>query len=85
MIKQKNVTVLIRSIAQTGLMFALMVILMIIEGIFPPIPSMPPGVKLGLSNVVIMFSLLFIGIKRTALLVFLKVSFVFITRGSTPF
>jgi heptaprenyl diphosphate synthase len=66
-----------------AMLLALIVVLSIIEGSLPPIPMLPPGVKLGLANVVTMFALFYIG-KREALgLNVLKSGFVLITRGFT--
>ncbi len=73
----------VQTITTTALLFALSIVLMIIENLIPPIPTLPPGVKLGLSNVVIMYSLFYFGRARTFLLLGLKISFVFITRGVT--
>lgn len=73
----------VRTITTTALLFALSVVLMILENLIPPIPTLPPGVKLGLSNVVIMYSLFYFGKPRTFLLLALKIGFVFITRGVT--
>ena len=41
----------IQKMTQLALMFALTVVLMFLEGLIPPIPTLPPGIKLGLSNV----------------------------------
>lgn len=73
----------IRTLTTTALLFALSVVLMILENLIPPIPTLPPGVKLGLSNVVIMYSLFYFGKPRTFLLFGLKVGFVLITHGVT--
>lgn len=66
-----------------GLFLGLIFILSIFENTLPPLPLMPPGFKLGLSNIIIMYSLFFIGKKEAILLNILKSCFVFTTRGVT--
>ena len=70
----------IKRIVLTGLLFAAAIVLSAAEDSLQlPVPA--PGVKLGLSNIVVMYSLFFLG-KRSALLVaVLKSFFVFLTRG----
>lgn len=63
-----------------GLLFAAAIILSLVEdAIHLPMPA--PGVKLGLSNIIIMYALFFLGLKDALLLALLKSMFVFITRG----
>lgn len=65
----------------TGLLFAVVLVLSILENQLPmPVPV--PGVKLGLSNIVVMYSLFFVGKKQAFLLAVLKSLFVFMTRGA---
>lgn len=72
-------------IALMGLLFALALVLTAVEYMIPPIPMMPPGVKLGLANIVTMYCLFFLGKKQTFAIVFLKSGFVFLLRGATAF
>ena len=58
---------------------------MMVESIIPPIPAMPVGVKLGLSNIVIMYTIFFLGNKSAFTLLVLKSLFIFLTRGATAF
>ena len=44
-----------RSVAFLGLMFALAMALSLLESMIPALPMLPPGVKLGLSNIVTMY------------------------------
>ena len=44
-----------------GLLFALSVVLSFLEGTLTPLLGLPPGVKLGLANVVVMYALFFLG------------------------
>lgn len=68
-------------IALLGLMLAMVSVLSYIEHSIPPIPFLPPNVKLGLSNIVTMYCVYFIGFKEALLLAFLKSVFVSMTRG----
>lgn len=72
-----------KNIALCGLMISLIIVLSIIESLFPAFPFLPVGVKLGLSNVVIMYSIFFTQRKYTILLACFKSFFVFLTRGLT--
>lgn len=75
----------VQKITQLGLLFALAVVLMFVESLIPPLPTMPPGVKLGLSNIVVMYCLFFLGNKSAFTVLLLKSLFVFLTRGPTAF
>ncbi len=66
-------------------MTAIAIVLSIVEGLFPTAYFMPPGSKLGLSNIPVMFSASKLSVGETLLIVFTKSAFVFITRGFTAF
>lgn len=68
-----------------AMIFALTVVLMVLEGMIPPVPALPPGVKLGLSNIMVMYCLFFFGKGEAVTLLLLKTLFVFLTRGATAF
>ncbi len=70
-----------RRVALLGMLYALAIILSILEGWVVPLFGLPPGVKLGLSNVVVMYALFFIGWKEAYLLSILKAVGAFVTRG----
>lgn len=70
----------VKQIALTGMLFALAVVLSFVESMIP-IPGPVPGIKLGLSNIVIMFSLFFLKKRSAFIIAILKSLFVFITRG----
>lgn len=72
-----------KSITFMSMMLTLLIVLSIIEGTFPPLPYLPPGVKLGLANVVVMYVLIFLGNKKAFLLIIIKSLLIFITRGTT--
>lgn len=65
------------------MLFALAVVLGFAESLLPPLPFLPPGVKLGLSNVVVMFCLLRLGRREAVAVLLLKAFFAAITRGLT--
>ena len=75
----------IKRITFTALMTAIAIVLSIVEGLFPTAYFMPPGSKLGLSNIPVMFSASKLSVGETLLIVFTKSAFVFITRGFTAF
>lgn len=73
------------NIALMGLLFALSLVLTYVEYLIPLPAVLPPGVKLGLSNIVTMYCLFFLGRRSTFTIVFLKSGFVFLIRGFTAF
>ncbi|MBR5320871.1 MAG: Gx transporter family protein [Clostridia bacterium] len=75
----------IKRITFTALMTAFAVVLSFVESLLPTAYFMPPGSKLGLSNIPVMFSASKLSIGETLLIVIAKSIFVFITRGATAF
>ena len=75
----------IKRITFTALMTAISVVLSFVESLLPTAYFMPPGSKLGLSNIPVMFSASKLSIGETLLIVVAKSVFVFITRGFTAF
>lgn len=69
-----------KKIAFMGLLFALAVVLGYLEGLFP---TMPNGIKLGLSNIITMYTLFFLGKSQAYTIAVLKSFFVLLTRGPT--
>jgi len=69
-------------VARLGLLFALAVTLSFLESLVP-LPFPVPGIKLGLSNIVVMYCLFVIGPAQGFLLSCLKSVFVLLTRGLT--
>ena len=64
----------------TGLLFAAAIVLSLVEDSLQlPVPA--PGVKLGLSNIIVMYALFFLGKREAYCVAVLKALFVFITRG----
>ena len=67
-------------IAVMGLLFATASALNLIETIFSS--ELPAGMRIGLSNIVIMTALLTINLPSASLIMIMKVLFVFMTRGA---
>lgn len=69
-----------KTMVLTGLLFAVSIVLSVVENTFPQISAVP-GVKLGLSNIGVMYSLFFLGKGQAFSIAVLKALFVFATRG----
>ena len=76
-----NINLRTRKTATYGIFLALIVILSIVEATLTP-PS-AANIRMGLSNVVIMYSLFYMGRKDAFFLAVLKALFAFLTRGIT--
>lgn len=64
-------------------MFAsLALVLSLFENMLPPIPMMPPGAKLGLSNIVTMYALEALGCFPALFITVIKGAFAGVTRGA---
>ena len=72
----------IRKIAFMGLLFATAMVLSFLESMLPVLPMLPPGVKLGLSNIVTMYALFTLGVGPGFTIAVLKSLFVFLIRGA---
>ena len=72
-----------RETAWTGMLFALAIALSWLESMVSPLLGLMPAIKLGLSNIVVMYALLFLRTRTAVLLVVLKALFAFLTRGVT--
>lgn len=70
-------------IALSGMLLALALTLSFIESSLPALPMLPAGVKLGLSNIVTMYAVFFLGIAQAFTVAVLKAFFVLLTRGPT--
>jgi heptaprenyl diphosphate synthase len=65
-------------IAAYALMLSMIFALATVEGLLPPLPM---HMRFGLSNVVTMYALFFVGRKPAFMLAIMKSAFVFLTRG----
>ena len=61
-----------REVAWTGMLFALAIALSFLESAITPLLGLMPAMKLGLSNLVVMYALLFLNTRTAAELVLLK-------------
>lgn len=71
-----------KALTLTALLFALALVLSIVESSFPPLFTATPGIKLGLSNIIVMYALFFLSKKHAFMIAILKAGFVYITRGA---
>lgn len=72
-------------ICRTGILSALALVLSIFEGMLPDLPFVLPGMKLGLSNLAVMFSLELCNLPCALAIVIIKALFALFTRGVTAF
>lgn len=70
-----------RRLALSAMLFALCCALSVLESVVTAPLGLPPGVKPGLANVVVMFSLFFLGWRPALALVVLKAAFGALVRG----
>ena len=70
-----------KQITFLGLMLAVIITLTAIEQTLPPLPLLPPNVRLGLSNIVTMYCALFVSRTSAVTLNILKSLFALLTRG----
>ena len=72
-----------RYLTYMSMLLAMIVVLSIFEGMLPPLPYLPPGVKIGISNIVTMYTLFCMDTRSALTLAAVKSLFVGITRGVT--
>ena len=72
-----------KKVAFCGLLAALAIVLSVFENMLPEIPLLPPGCRLGLSNIVTMFTASAVGLPSAVFVAVLKGGFAFLTRGVT--
>lgn len=71
------------ALALGGLLGALALALSLLEAALPPLPGTPPGAKLGLSNIVVMYAAGSLGLPWALALVLVKGGFALLARGIT--
>ena len=74
-----------RRVAVTGLLGALALTLSLLEGMLPPVPTLPPGAKLGLSNIAVLFAVQSLGLLPALGIALVKAVFAGLTRGGIAF
>ena len=72
----------VKRLALMGLLFALAMALSFLESLLPSLPMLPPGIRLGLSNIVTMYALFVLGPVSGYTIAVLKALFVLLTRGA---
>lgn len=72
-------------IALFGVLSAVALTLSYLEGLIPTMAFMPPGAKMGFSNIATMFAASSMGILSALAITFIKALFAGITRGVTAF
>lgn len=72
----------VKRLALMGLLFALAMALSFLESLLPALPMLPPGIRLGLSNIVTMYALFVLGPVSGYTIAMLKALFVLLTRGA---
>ena len=72
-----------KNVALTGVLFSLAIALSWLESYVTPLLGLIPALKLGLSNIVVMYAILFLKTRTAFSLVILKALFAFLTRGAT--
>ncbi len=70
-----------RRLTFQAMMLAIILVLTALEHMLPPLPFLPPNVKLGLSNIVTMYCVFFVSKSSAVTMNALKAFFVFLTRG----
>ena len=81
--KDLNISHRTRRIALCGILGALTLTLSSLENALPPIPVLPPGAKLGLSNIAVMYAAQSLGMVPALILAVIKGLFAGVTRGFT--
>lgn len=71
-----------QKLALSGILFALALVLGYLESFLAPLLGLPPGVKIGLANVVVLYALLLISRRQAFFLVILKACFALLLRGA---
>ena len=70
-----------REVALLGMLFAMAMALSFAESLLPVLPMLPPGFKLGLSNIVTMYALFVLGVRKGLAIAVMKSFFVLLTRA----
>ncbi len=76
-----NINVKTKNLTVTAILFAIALVLSVVENMLPQLAIPVPGVKLGLSNIVVMYCLFLTDSMKAMTIVILKALFVVMTRG----
>jgi Predicted membrane protein len=77
-----NVSSSTKKLAHMSILLAMALVLSTVEHMLPPIPFAPPSVRLGLANIVTMYTLFYMNWRSAVMLAVLKAFFVMLMRGS---
>ena len=72
-----------KKLTTMAMLFALAIVLSFVESLVAPMFALPPGVKLGLGNIVVMYCMVYMGYSSAFQVSALKGLFSFLTRGFT--
>jgi len=72
-----------RKLTTMAMLFALAIVLSFVESLIAPMFALPPGVKLGLGNIVVMYCMVYMGYSSAFQISALKGLFAFLTGGFT--
>ena len=72
-----------KKLTTMAMLFALAIVLSFVESLIAPMFALPPGVKLGLGNIVVMYCMVYMGYSSAFQISALKGLFAFLTRGFT--
>lgn len=72
-------------VAKMGLLSALAIALNYLEGLLPAMAFLPPGAKIGLSNLIVMMAAYQYGLPGALTIALIKSLFVLVTRGAVAF
>ena len=64
-----------------GIMLSIMFVVSSLERMLPPLPFIPPGSRIGMANIVVMYTVFIIGAKEAFMLNFLKAALISLSRG----
>lgn len=70
-----------KRIAFTGVLAALALVLSVLESLLPAIPGYPPGARLGLSNIAVMYTASAMGLPSALCIALIKGAFALFSRG----
>lgn len=72
----------VRRLAFMAILLAMISVLSYLEHALPPLPMLPPGVRMGLGNIITMYALFFMGRGPALTLAVLKSAMVLLMRGA---
>ena len=75
----------VKNITTIGILLALALTLSFVEMLITPLLALPPGVKIGLANLVSMFALISLGFSEALFITILKSVFVMLMKGPVAF